>query len=97
MKNIHDILKRPIISERSMEASQDKKYTFEVAKEANKIEILREVEEIFGVKVASDTTINELGKYKRMGKGEGKRPDYKKAIVRLTPESKTIELFEGIL
>ena len=91
----HDIIKRPIITEQSMEQVADKKYTFEVAKSANKIQIKKAVEEIFKVKVQSVTTINYLGKNKRTGVHLGKRADWKKAVVKLTADSKTIELFEN--
>ena len=77
----HDIIIRPIISEKSMDQLADKKYTFEVKKDANKIEIKRAVEEIFNVKVVSVTTSNVLGKIKRMGATSGKRADWKKATV----------------
>ena len=97
MKNMHDIIRRPNVSEDSMENMQDRKYTFEVALEANKIEIKQAVEKIFGVEVERVTTMRVLGKYKRMGVHTGKRPDWKKAIVKLTPESKTIEFFEGMV
>ena len=75
---------------------ENKKYTFEVAQDANKIEIKNAVEKIFGVKVASVNTMNVLGKYKRMGVHVGKRPDWKKAIVTLKEDSKTIEFFDGM-
>jgi large subunit ribosomal protein L23 len=91
----HDILKRPIITEQSMEGVPEKKYTFEVAPAANKIQIKKAVEEIFKVKVQKVTTINYMGKTKRMGVHVGKRADWKKAIVKLTADSKTIELFEN--
>ncbi len=91
----HDIIKRPIITEQSMEGVADKKYTFEVASAANKIQIKKAVEEIFKVKVQKVTTINYMGKTKRMGVHIGKRADWKKAIVKLTADSKTIELFEN--
>ena len=91
----HDILKRPIITEQSMEGVAEKKYTFEVDKNANKIQIKKAVEEIFKVKVDKVTTINYIGKPKRMGVHLGKRADWKKAIVKLTADSKTIELFEN--
>ena len=91
----HDILKRPIITEQSMEGVADKKYTFEVASAANKIQIKKAVEEIFKVKVQKVTTINYMGKPKRMGVHAGKRADWKKAIVKLTADSKTIEIFEN--
>lgn len=98
--NSYDILKRPIISERSMETILDregneiKKYTFEVPKTANKVEIKKAVEEVFGVKVAKVNTMNVLGKVKRMGRNEGRRASWKKAIVTLTDDSKTIEFFD---
>ncbi len=91
----HDILKRPIITEQSMEGVAEKKYTFEVDKNANKIQIKKAVEEIFKVKVDKVSTINYIGKPKRMGVHAGKRADWKKAIVKLTADSKTIELFEN--
>ena len=91
----HDIIKRPIITEQSMDQVADKKYTFEVAKSANKIQIKKAVEEIFKVKVQSVTTANFMGKTKRMGVHVGKRADWKKAVVKLTADSKTIELFEN--
>ncbi|MGN0107564.1 MAG: 50S ribosomal protein L23 [Hominilimicola sp.] len=98
--NSYDILKRPIISERSMETILDregneiKKYTFEVPKTANKVEIKKAVEEVFGVKVAKVNTMNVLGKVKRMGRNEGRRASWKKAVVTLTDDSKTIEFFD---
>ncbi|SBW10671.1 50S ribosomal subunit protein L23 [uncultured Eubacteriales bacterium] len=93
----YDIVKRPIITERSMEGAELKKYTFEVAKSANKIEIAKAVEEIFGVKVAKVNTLNMQGKEKRTGSyPAGRRPSWKKAIVTLTEDSKTIEFFEGV-
>ncbi len=91
----HDIIKRPIITEQSMEQVADKKYTFEVDKSANKIQIKKAVEEIFKVKVQKVTTIRYIGKPKRMGVHLGKRADWKKAVVKLTADSKTIELFEN--
>jgi len=96
MRDAHDIIIRPIISEQSMNQLADKKYTFAVALNANKIEIKKAVEEIFGVKVESVNTMRVLGKVKRMGVHSGKRPDWKKAIVKLTEDSKTIEFFEGL-
>lgn len=100
MKFAHDIIRKPIISERSMEVVFDregneiKRYSFEVPQSANKVEIKKAVEEIFGVKVADVNTINVTGKLKRMGRYEGRRASYKKAIVTLTKDSKTIEFFE---
>ena len=93
----YEIIKRPIITENSMDQMADKKYTFEVAKDANKIEIKKAVEEIFGVKVEKVTTMVVLGKVKRMGANSGKRPDWKKAIVKLAEGSKTIEFFDGLM
>ncbi len=98
MKTAYDIIKRPIVTEQSMEAAADKKYTFEVAKDANKIEIAKAVEEIFGVKVAKVNTLNMQGKVKRQGRyPEGRRPAWKKAMVTLTADSKSIEFFEGMV
>ena len=94
----YDIIKRPIITEQSMAETEAKKYTFEVAKSANKIEIAKAVEEIFGVKVAKVNTLNMQGKEKRTGRYPmGRRASWKKAIVKLTDDSKTIEFFEGIV
>ncbi|MDD3226419.1 MAG: 50S ribosomal protein L23 [Tissierellia bacterium] len=96
MRDPHDIIIKPIVTEASMDAMADKKYTFVVDKKSNKTEIKNAVESIFGVKVASVNTMNMLGKNKRMGVHVGKRADWKKAIITLTEESKTIEFFEGI-
>lgn len=96
MTYAHDIIIRPIISEQSMDQLADKKYTFVVKKSANKIEIKKAVEEIFGVKVSSVNTLNMIGKMKRMGRNEGRRAGWKKAIVKLTADSKTIEFFDGM-
>lgn len=95
MKTAHDIIIKPVITEDSMDRLQDKKYTFKVAKDANKIEIAKAVEEIFGVKVAKVNTISVKGKQKRMGRYVGYRPDWKKAIVTLEGD-KTIEFFDGM-
>ena len=98
MANVYDIIIRPVITERSMAAVADKKYVFEVAPEAGKIEIKNAVEEIFGVKVAKVNTIRMQGKVKRTGAyPAGKQAAYKKAVVTLTADSKTIELFEGMV
>ena len=94
----YDIIKRPIITEQSMEQTENKCYTFEVAKDANKIEIAKAVEKIFDVKVAKVNTLNMQGKAKRMGnRPEGRRANYKKAMVTLTQDSKSIEFFEGMV
>ena len=96
--NAYDIIRRPIITEQSMEAIADKKYVFEVAINANKGEIKEAVEAAFGVKVAKVNTIRMQGKVKRTGAyPAGRRAAYKKAIITLTADSKTIELFEGMV
>ena len=93
----YDIIKRPVITEQSMEMTEMKRYTFEVAKSANKIEIAKAVEEIFGVKVVKVNTLNMQGKEKRTGAyPKGRRPSWKKAMVTLTEDSKAIEFFEGV-
>ena len=97
MKSHYDIILKPIITEQSMEAVDNKIYAFEVARDANKIEIRQAVEEIFGVQVMKVNTINMQGKVKRQGVHIGRRPAWKKAVVRLKPESKTIEFFEGMV
>ena len=94
----YDIIIRPVITERSMAGAADKKYVFEVAPTAGKIEIKKAIEEIFGVKVAKVNTMNVSGKAKRLGAGRlGRTRDWKKAIVQLTEDSKTIEIFEGMV
>ena len=97
MKNSYDIILKPVITENSMDMLAEKKYTFKVATDANKIEIKKAVEEIFGVKVQKVTTINMDGKLKRMGRYEGRRAAYKKAVVKLTDDSKTIEFFDSMV
>jgi len=92
----HDIIRRPIVTEKSMSSMSDKKYTFVVDIHANKVMIKRAVEDVFGVKVEDVKTARFLGKTKRVGVHIGKRPDYKKAIVKLTLDSKSIEFFEGM-
>jgi large subunit ribosomal protein L23 len=96
MKSVYDVIRKPIITEKSMAGTALKKYTFEVAKDANKVQIKKAIEEIFNVKVAKVNTANVVGKYKRMGVHIGKRPDWKKAVVTLTEDSKTIEFFDGM-
>ncbi|MDD3396109.1 MAG: 50S ribosomal protein L23 [Acidaminococcaceae bacterium] len=93
--NPRDILLKPIVTEKTSAMMQDNKYTFKVALGANKTEIRQAVEAIFNVKVVNVNTIRVFGKTKRMGKSEGKRSDYKKAIVKLA-EGNTIPLFEGM-
>ena len=98
MKTAYDILLKPVISEQSMEHGDLKKYVFEVARDANKIEIRKAVEEAFGVKVAKVTTLHVRGKQRRNGAyPAGMTAARKKAVVRLTEDSKTIELFEGMV
>ena len=96
MKTAYDVILKPIISEQSMDASQEKKYTFEVAKTANKTEIKAAVEELFGVEVAKVNVSNYDGKVKRVGVNFGRTASYKKAIVTLTPASKEIEIYQGL-
>lgn len=93
----HDIIIRPVITEKSMYGAQDKKYTFEVAKSATKIDIARACEEIFKVKVAKVNTVSMRGKYRRQGRSEGYTSSWKKAYVTLTADSKAIEFFEGMM
>ena len=96
--NAYDIIIKPVITEQSMEDVADKKYVFQVAVNANKTEIKAAVEEIFGVKVKKVNTIRMQGKVKRTGAfPAGPRAEYKKAVVTLTADSKTIELFEGMV
>ena len=96
--NAYDIIRKPVITEQSMEGVADKKYVFKVAVDATKTEIKAAVEEIFGVKVAKVNTAVVGGKVKRTGSyPAGKRADYKKAVVTLTADSKTIEFFEGMV
>ncbi len=95
MANARDILIRPIITEKATDLMKDNKYTFVVPLTANKIEIRQAVEQIFKVKVLDVNTIRVFGKMKRMGRHAGRRPDYKKAIVKLAP-GQTIEFFEGL-
>ena len=92
----HDIIIRPILSEKSYADIANKKYTFEVAKSATKTNVKKAVEEIFKVKVESVNISNVYGKIKRQGKHEGLTGSYKKAIVQLTNDSKTIEFFDSL-
>ncbi len=97
MKSAYDIIQKPVITEASIKNMQDKKYTFRVPCDANKIEIKNAVEEIFGVQVERVTTITMKRKPKRLGYHMGKTSAWKKAIVKLTPESKTIEFFDSLM
>ena len=92
-----DIIVRPIITEKSMAGLGMKKYTFEVAKNATKVDVARAVEELFGVKVAKVNTLNVRGHFRRQGRSEGYTSAWKKAVVTLTEDSKTIEFFEGMM
>ena len=94
--NSYDIIIRPVLSEKSFDGIANKRYTFIVAPQANKTEIKKAVEEVFGVKVAKVNTVNYEGKMKRRGATQGRRSGYKKAIVTLTPDSKSIEYFESL-
>ena len=96
MRSPHDIIRKPVITEQSMNEMAEGKYTFVVDKRANKTEIKNALEQIFGVKIENVNTMNMKGKMKRQGVHVGKRPDWKKAIVTLTPDSKGIEFFEGM-
>ena len=94
--NSYDIIRRPVLTEKSYAGIPVKTYTFEVAKDANKVEIKRAIEEIFGVKVEHITTSTVKGKLRRQGRSQGYTPDWKKATVRLTSDSKAIEFFESL-
>ena len=96
MRTAYDVILTPVISEQSMDAAQDKKYTFKVAVDANKTEVKSAVEEIFGVEVAKVNSMNYDGKVKRLGRSVGRTSAYKKAIVTLTEKSKEIEFFQGL-
>ena len=96
MKMVQDIIIKPVITEASMDRIADKKYTFKVAKDATKPEIANAVEVMFGVKVAKVNTINMKKKPKRLGVHSGYTSEWKKAIVTLKPDSKTIEFFDGL-
>ena len=97
MQFAQDIILRPIITEKSMDGLSEKKYTFQVAKQAGKIEIRHAVEELFGVKVKKVNTVNVRGKKKRMGVHTGFTSSWKKAIITLDEKSKTIEFFDSMM
>lgn len=97
MKAAQDIIIAPIITEKSMSIIADKKYTFKVAPDANKVEIAAAVAELFKVEVAKVNTMNVNGRTKRVGRYSGKTAAWKKAIVTLTEKSKTIEFFDGLM
>ena len=97
MRTAYDVIIKPVISEKSMMGVAEKKYVFQVAKDANKLEIKKAVEEIFSVKVDSVNTMNVSGKVKRMGVHVGKTASWKKAVVQLSADSKALEIFEGMI
>ena len=96
MKNPHDIILRPVLTEASYEGIADKRYVFEVAKTANRTEIKMALEAIFGIKVEKVNTLRTLGKIKRQGRTSGRTPEIKKAYVTLKKDSKPIPFFEGM-
>ena len=96
MKTGYDVIISPIITENTMDMAADKKYAFKVAKDANKTEVRKAIEEIFGVDVAKVNIVNVSGKKKRLGRTFGTTSSYKKAVVTLTPDSKEIELFQDM-
>ena len=98
MKTAQDIILKPVITEESMTGIMMRKYTFKVAKDANKIEIAKAIEEVFpGTKVAKVNTMNVRGRKRRQGYNVGYTPSWKKAVVTLTEDSKTIEFFDGMM
>ena len=98
MKNPHDIILRPVLTEKAYDGFEDKRYVFEVAISANKTEIKQAIEAVFdGVKVDTVNTLRTLGKVKRQGRTSGRTPEIKKAYVTLKKDSKTIEFFEGMV
>ncbi len=92
----HDVIIRPLVSEKSVASIKSKKYGFVVHPDADKMQIKNAVEEIFDVKVEKVSTINYQGKVKRQGKHEGRQSAWKKAYIQLTKESKPIEFFESL-
>ena len=97
MKSAYDIIKKPVLTEKSYADMSERKYTFEVAIGANKTEIKQALESIFeGVKVDSVNTMRTVGKIKRQGRTSGRTPEVKKAIVTLKKDSKPIPFFEGM-
>ncbi len=96
MKSVADIIVRPLITEKSMDGIADKRYAFEVMKSATKPEIAKAVEEMFGVKVAKVNTLIMKKKPKRVGYHMGFTSEWKKAVVTLTEDSKTIAFFDSL-
>ena len=98
MRNPHDIIRRPVLTEKGYDGIADKKYVFEVDVNANKIEIRQALEAVFkDIKVKRVNTLRVLGRIKRQGKTQGRTPEVKKAYVTLTEDSKPIEFFEGMV
>ena len=97
MKLAQEIILAPVITEESMMGTADKKYTFKVAKDATKVDIKKAVETLFGVQVEKVNTMNVRGQLRRYGRFEGYKSSWKKAIVTLTADSKTIEFFDGMM
>ncbi len=97
MKLAQEIILAPVITEESMMGTADKKYTFKVAKDATKVDIKKAVETLFGVEVEKVNTMNVRGQFRRYGRFEGYKASWKKAIVTLTADSKTIEFFDGMM
>ena len=98
MKTPHDIIRRPVLTEKGYLGIAEKKYVFEVAVDANKVEIKNALEAVFkDIKVKSVNTLRQQGKIKRQGRTQGRRPEVKKAYVTLTEDSKPIEFFEGMV
>ncbi|HIT54029.1 MAG TPA: 50S ribosomal protein L23 [Candidatus Fimivicinus intestinavium] len=96
-KLAQDIVLRPVITEESMQGIALRKYTFKVAKDANKVEIAKAVEKLFGVEVEKVNTISVRGRLRRQGRFEGRTASWKKAIVTLTEKSKKIDFFDGMM
>ena len=97
MRNLSDVILKPVITEKAMDMISDKRYVFKVVKDANKVEIAAAVEKLFKVEVKKVNTMNVNGRSKRVGRYTGKTADWKKAIVTLTEKSKTIEFFDGLM
>ncbi len=96
MRDPRDVIKKPIVSERSTELQEERKYVFEVDMKANKTEIRHAVESLFKVEVESVNTMRVLGKFTRYGKHSGYKSDWKKAIIKLTVTSKPIPIFDSV-
>jgi large subunit ribosomal protein L23 len=96
MRDARDIIKKPLVTEKTTAMMEQLKYAFQVDPKANKVEIKKAVEQLFKVKVKSVNTLRVTGKMKRLGVNIGRRPSWKKAIVTLEEGSKPIEIFEGL-